>query len=220
MPQSSDPQPKPTIQPQTPAQPVVGRKLTALVGASAAALLLSQIPLSESSRKVVTQVTADKQVVIVKQDPFKYMAPYLDIAGVRTACDGLTGAAIPKHGVLAPSQCQTLLEAALDTAAAAVEKCSPIDGNKYPAQVYAYVDFAYNLGGGAWCQSSARRAVLSGNLTASCDLLLLYNKARVHGRLVPVADLTRRRHRERAYCQTGLVPGATQANLAVRLRGT
>lgn len=208
------------IEPLPPQQPVVvGKRLKAVTGLGAAALLLYLVPLMESNRHVQIQVDKANELIITHQDPYKYSRAYLDITGVPTACDGLTGPTIRKGSVVAPSQCQAMLEAALQTAAVAVEKCSPIDGTAHPYQLTAYVDFAYNLGGGAWCKSHASRAVKAGMLAASCDLLLPYDKARVHGRLVPVADLTRRRHREMEYCETGLIPDATPANLPARLRG-
>jgi hypothetical protein len=50
-----------------------------------------------------------------------------------------------------------------------------------------------------------------------CDWLLPWNKSRVKGRLVPLRGLTLRRHREREYCITGIVPAATAGNLKHRL---
>ena len=205
---------------QTAQQPktATGGKLTATVGATAAAMLLSMVPLMESGRKVVTQATPDHQVVIVSQQPIKYTHAYIDIAGVATVCDGLT------HGVTrlttkSPQQCMDMLDAQLNVDAVAVQSCTPLEKTRWGYQLAAFVDFAYNLGDRAWCHSSAAKRVRAGDVAGACDLLLRYNKARVHGRLVPVADLTRRRKREREYCRTGLFPGSTPTNLAARLKG-
>lgn len=192
--------------------------LTALIGPVAAALLLSTIPHSESGRNVQTTVTKQGTVEIVHADPQRYLRAYLDIAGVRTACDGLTGPDIGNR-TFTEAECQTLLEQRLVEHAMHVEKCTPIDGNKYPYQTVAFIDFSYNLGWGAWCKSGAAKQVRLGNLTAACPGLLPYNKARVHGRLVPVEGLTKRRKREWEYCRTNLTPGATAANLPARLKG-
>lgn len=176
------------------------------------------IPAEESGRRVITEITAARQVVIVKQDPIKYTHAYTDIAGVSTVCDGLTRG-VTRRTVMTPQQCDDVMEAELAATATKVQACTPLDSAKYGYQLIAYVDFSYNLGTGAWCNSAAAHKVRIGSVVASCDLLLRYNKARVHGRLVPVADLTRRRKREQAYCQTGLVPGSTAGNLAARLKG-
>lgn len=193
-------------------------KLTAVVGPVAAAALLSIVPLMESGRKVVTQITPTKQVVIVRQDPQRYTRAYRDMANVITICDGLT------HGVtmrttMSEQQCEAALEVVLAQEAEQLQRCTPLDKNKYGYQLAAFIDFVHNLGAGAWCKSSAAARVRAGRIAEACDLLTLYDKVRVHGRLVTVPYQLRRRLRERAYCQTGLVPGSTPANLPARLKG-
>ncbi|PJE29977.1 hypothetical protein CVM39_08810 [Pseudooceanicola antarcticus] len=60
------------------------------------------------------------------------------------------------------------------------------------------------MGAGAFCGSSMSRRALAGDLAGACDALLMWNKARMKGRLQPVRGLTRRREAERDLCLQGL----------------
>lgn len=193
-------------------------KLTATVGATACAALLSIVPLMESGRHVDTVITSQHDVVITHQDPIRYTRAYQDTGGVWTICDGVADG-VTRATTMSQQQCTSALLVELNDKAVAVQKCTPLDKSRYGYQLVAYVDFAYNLGPRKWCRSSAAKAARRGDLLGSCTRLLLYNKGRVNRRLVVIPGLDVRRRREQAYCQTGLTPSATPQNLAERLKG-
>ncbi|NBQ13096.1 MAG: lysozyme [Proteobacteria bacterium] len=132
----------------------------------------------------------------------QYLKTYLDIAGIPTACDGLTKG-IQRGQTSTPAQCTSMLEAALVEHAAGVMRCSPglaLDKPHRDNVRAAAVSMAYNIGVGAWCGSTARKLVDAGKIRAACDAFLPWDKARVGGVLRPVKGLTARRQRERALC--------------------
>lgn len=195
--------------------------LAAVIGIAAAGMLLTLVPKEESGRTVNVSIADDGSATVRQVAGKQYLTAYLDIAGVRTACDGLTryqGKPIAKGQRFTEAQCASMLEAELVTHATAVMKCTPFDKERQPFQIVAAVSFAYNVGAGGWCGSTAAKRAKAGNIAGMCDALLPWNKARVGGVLRPVTGLTRRRQRERQYCLTGTAPSFTPANLAARLR--
>jgi lysozyme len=75
-----------------------------------------------------------------------------------------------------------------------IKKCIkvPISQNEFDA----YVDFAYNVGPGAFCHSTLVRLLNAGQYTNACKELLHWN--RFHGRVLE--GLVRRRHEEYDTC--------------------
>ena len=191
------------------------RKLAAVVGAAAAAMLLTLTPMEESGRTVDVQIAADGSATVTHIAGPQYLRAYLDIVGVATACDGLTyyanGKRVRAGDRFTESQCTKMLEAALVQHAETVMACTPFDKGRDAYQIVAAVSMDYNTGG--WCGSTARKRWAAGNRAGSCDALLWWNKA--GGRAV--TGLTRRRNRERQYCLTNIAPGAAPANLKARL---
>jgi lysozyme len=197
---------------------VKGGSLVAIVGTAAASLLLAIVPLEESGRVVQVNVARDGTATVKHLSGPQYLSAYLDIAGVATACDGLTryqGKPIRMGMRFTEAQCASMLEHELASHGKIVMACSNWDKQRQPYQIFASVSMNYNTGG--WCGSTAAKRVKAGNIAAGCDALLMWNKATVNGRKVAVPGLTKRRHRELEYCITGVVPGATSANLAKRL---
>jgi len=199
--------------------PVVkGGTLASVVGIPAAIMLLSMVPLEESGRIVQVDIARDGAASVSHVSGKQYLTAYLDIAGVATACDGLTrykGKPIKKGMRFTEAQCVSMLEEELAAHGKIVMACSRWDKERQPHQIVASTSMNYNTGG--WCGSTAARRVKAGNIAGGCDALLMWNKATINGRKVAVSGLTRRRHRELEYCITGIVPGATTANLAKRL---
>lgn len=193
--------------------------LAFLLGPVAAGILFYIIPEEESGRKVDVQIAADGTPTIKHVSGRQYLNTYLDIAGIPTACDGLTDRQKIKLGVsFTEAQCALMLEEALVRHAEGMLKCSPgFDPKAHPYQTVGLVSLTYNIGIGGYCRSSIRRNVVAGNLLEACDRILLYNKGRIRGVLQPVRGLTLRRERERQYCLTGLKPGHTVENLKRRL---
>jgi lysozyme len=126
---------------------------------------------------------------------------YRDIAGIATACRGVTGNGIQVGKLYTKAQCDALNEEAAARHVEGVLRCTPrITGY----QLTAASALAYNIGVGAYCGSTAARRFNAGNLRGGCDAFLSWNKARVGKRLVVVQGLVNRRRHERELCLRGL----------------
>ena len=126
---------------------------------------------------------------------------YSDVAGIATACRGVTGNGIQAGRLYTKAQCDALNEEAAVRHVEGVLRCTPrIQGY----QLVAASAFAYNVGVAAYCRSTVAARFNADNLRGGCDALLAWNKARVNGRLVPVRGLTNRREAERSMCLRGL----------------
>lgn len=183
---------------------VKGGTLAAIVGLLSATLLLVETPKEESGRTVHAVVAQDGTATVTHVAGPQYLSAYRDIAGIPTACDGITGG-VKMGQRYSEAQCAALLERELVAHAQGVMRCTPRlaePGRDY--QRVAAVLLAYNIGVGGYCGSSAARRFNAGQWQAGCDAFTLWNKARVNGVLRPVAGLTARRGRERAICLRGL----------------
>lgn len=197
----------PRIEPMAPAPRRAPRPgtLAAVVGGLAAAWLLTDVPKEESGRKVEATVSADGTATVRHVSGPQYLRAYLDIAGVPTACDGITKG-VRMGQTYTEAQCTALLERELVIHAEGVMRCSP--GLRQPGRDWqraAAVSLAYNIGVAGFCGSTARKRFDAGNWRGGCDAFLSWNKARVKGVLRPVKGLTARRERERAICLKGLI---------------
>lgn len=115
-----------------------------------------------------------------------------------TVCYGHTGADVRPGDRRTVAECKALLRSDLAKYAAGVEACIRVP--LPDARWVAFVDFAYNLGVGAACKSTAVKLLNAGRTREACDYLLKYNRAA--GIVFP--GLTRRRERERQFCMEGL----------------
>ncbi|WP_068083140.1 lysozyme [Novosphingobium rosa] len=178
----------------------LGRKtLAAIVGGPTALLLLTQIPAEESGRKVAVTIAPSGQATIKHVSGPQYLRTYLDMVGVATACDGLTGEGIKIGKSFTEAQCSIMLEARLADTASHVMDCTPGLALTLPRRDnarFAAVSLAYNIGWPTYCRSTMRAQLNAGRIGPACDALTLFNKA--GGRVV--AGLVSRRGRERAYC--------------------
>jgi len=180
---------------------VVG--LAAVVGMLSAGMLLVETPKEESGRTVQVVIADDGAATVKHIAGPQYLKPYLDIAGVPTACDGIT-AGVKMGQRYTEAQCGALLERELVNHAQGVMRCTPRlaeAGRDY--QRVAAVLLAYNIGVGGYCGSTVARRFNTGQWKSGCDAFTMWNKARVNGVLRPVAGLTARRIRERAICLRG-----------------
>jgi lysozyme len=187
-----------------PLQPAAKGTLAAIVGAVAASVLFVAIPKEESGRTVQATISTNGAVAIKHVAGPQYLNAYLDLAGVATACDGITkGVRLGQR--YTEAQCTALLERELVAHAERVMACTPA---LYEAgrdnQRAAAVLLAYNIGTGGWCGSTAAKRFNARQWRAGCDAFLAWDKARVNGVLRPVKGLTARRQRERAICLRGL----------------
>lgn len=126
--------------------PIITRKrsLTAVVGATAAATLLSFVPQVEG--------------VILRG--------YKDPIGIVTACAGHTRTAVLGRPYT-KQECAKLLEEDLVVHAEGVLKCSPILKDR-PFQLAAASSFAFNNGVGAYCGSAIARSFNAGDFATGC----------------------------------------------------
>jgi lysozyme len=190
--------------------------LAAVVGAVAAAALLSMTPADESGRKVVVVVDPDGSAVVKHVSGRQYLNAYLDIAGVATACDGITRG-VKLGQSYTEAQCAALLERELVVHAQGVMSCTPsLNAPERTWQRVAAVSHGYQYGVAAWCGSTAKKLIDAGKITAACDEFPKWNKARVGGKLVPVRGLELRGQRRREYCRTDQ-PGYPLGTLQQRL---
>ncbi|NYD91446.1 lysozyme [Sphingomonas melonis] len=177
-----------------------GKKtLAGVIGSvTAAAALFVLVPKEESGRQVKATVNADHSITVEHVAGRQYLAAYLDIVKVPTACDGITKGV--KMGMrFTPARCNELLEEELIAHAEPIIRCVPALKGR-TNQVIAAVSLSYNIGTAGFCRSSIARVWNAGQWRAGCDRFLLFDKA--GGRTV--AGLAARRQRERAICVTGL----------------
>lgn len=196
--------------------------LAAVIGITAATIVFTQIPMDESGRVVEATVLPDGTAMVKHIRGKQYLRAYLDIAGVATACDGLTrdefGEPIRNKQLFTEKQCEVMLEKALVTHAKGMMRCTPsLRGEDKDHLRAAGTINTYNIGVNGWCRSSMHRYMEQGDFVRGCNNLLAWNKARVRGVLQPVRGLTLRRNREREICLTGRVVGKTPENLAERI---
>lgn len=133
--------------------------------------------------------------------------PYLDIAGVRTVCYGETEGVQDRE--YTESECAILLATRLEQDYVdPIRQCTD-SYDTLPLKVQkASISLAYNIGVKAFCGSSARKAFDAGDLDTGCRKILLWNKARVDGKLRVVRGLQNRRIAESDMCLEGLAEAA------------
>lgn len=191
--------------------------LAAIVGVLAATTLYSITPQDESGRTVQVTLAPDGEPTIKHVSGPQYLRAYLDIAGVATACDGITGGVKPGK-VYTEAQCAAMLDKALVEHAQPVMDCSPAlrqPGRDW--QRVAAVSHAYQFGVAGWCTSTARRLIEQGKIAEGCNDLTRWNKARQGGVLQFSNGVQRRSMRRMEYCRTGL-PGYPVETLQARLK--
>ncbi|MBJ9687530.1 lysozyme [Burkholderia vietnamiensis] len=159
------------------------KTLAGVVGAAAAALLLSIVPRFEG------------QVLVAQPDPI----------GIVTACSGDTKD-VKLGQRFTPEECRARLEQRLIEHAEPVLKCTPtLKGHPY--QLAAAVSFAYNVGPRAYCASTTARRFNAGDFRGACRAMNESDSGRPQwvtagGRVLP--GLVKRRADERALCERGL----------------
>lgn len=128
---------------------------------------------------------------------------YLDIAGIPTKCSGdTTDVVVGKY--YSDQECYLSTEKQALKHANDVLRCTPTLREGHDAQLVAASLLAYNIGGPAYCGSSASRLFNSGKFKEACAAFAPWNKARVHGKRVVVKGLVNRRAFEMKLCMQGL----------------
>lgn len=181
------------------------RTLVGVVGITAAAALFVSIPADESGRKVEATIDASTGSATIRHiSGPQYLRAYRDIAGIATACDGITPG-VRMGQTYTPQQCTQMLERELIIHAEGVMACTPgLRQRGRDHQRIAGVSLAYNIGVRGYCGSTVARRFNAGDWRGGCEAILMWDKARVNGQLRQVRGLTVRRQRERAECLRGL----------------
>ena len=128
--------------------------------------------------------------------------PYIDIAGVKTVCAGITGPDVVWGKTYSNRECRNLLEKHIKIHGKYVENAVtyPIA----PETRAALISFSYNVGGSAMSKSTAVRLINRGKVEQGCKALGLWNKATVNGKKVVIKGLVNRRNEEIKLCLSGL----------------
>lgn len=179
---------------------VVIAALLALIGPATTQLLLTEVPKEESGRKVAVTVSPQAgTATITNISGPQYLKVYLDMVGVATACDGLTGEGIKVGKSFTETQCASMLIERLLADGKHVMACTPGLALSIPHRDnvrYAALSLAHNVGWPTYCTSTMRRNINAGDLVSACVNLTLFNRS--GGRVVK--GLADRRKREQAIC--------------------
>ena len=95
------------------------------------------------------------------------LTPYGDVGGTPTVCEGLTQ--VPMR-VYSAEECSVLDSRQRTKELEFVKKTIKVKLTN--AQLAAFADFTYNVGEGAWLNSTARRLVNEGKVIEGCKQLL------------------------------------------------
>ncbi|MBB3955925.1 glycoside hydrolase family protein [Novosphingobium sediminicola] len=189
-----------TGQPKKGGVVVLVAALLALIGPATTQLVLTEIPMEESGRKVAVTVSPQAGTATITNISGKqYLRVYLDMIGVATACDGLTGEGIMVGREFTEGQCAQMLVDRLTADGARVMACTPGLALSIPRRDhvrYAALSLGHHVGWPTYCASTMRRQINAGQIRAACTSLTWFNKA--GGRVVP--GIVARRKREQAIC--------------------
>lgn len=154
------------------------KTLGAVVGATAAALLL----------------------VVVPEHEGEVLTTYIDPVGVATVCYGDTDPAMAVPGATyTRAECLASLERQLIAHAEPVLEAVP-EVVASPEMTAAFVSLAYNIGAEAFRKSTVARRFRSGDYAGACRAIEMWRFA--GGRELP--GLVRRRADERTLCEQGI----------------
>lgn len=134
---------------------------------------------------------------ITKHEGREYQ-PYNDIVGVATVCDGITGPDVIPGKTYTDAECNRLSIKHAEKHGSQLLDCIHV---RITQGMYeALAGWAYNVGTGAACKSTAIRLINQGKYYAGCKDLLRWNRA--GGQVV--RGLTIRRQKESDACIKGI----------------
>lgn len=137
-------------------------------------------------------------VSTIRHDEGREYEPYRDIVGVWTVCDGITGPDVIHGKVYTDQECNALTIKNVEKHGSELLGCIHV---RITQGMYeALAGWAFNVGTGAACKSTAIRLINQGQFYAGCKDLLRWNRA--GGRVV--RGLTLRRERESEACIKGI----------------
>ncbi len=146
---------------------------------------------------------SDVGIALIKRWEGLELESYQDIAGVWTIGYGHTETAGPNQKI-SEREAEELLKRDLEPRERAVGDLTsvPLNQNEFDA----LVSFVYNVGAGAYRNSTARKRLNRGDRIGAAEALTWFNKATVGGVLREVTGLTRRRAAEKALFLTPVNP--------------
>lgn len=147
--------------------------------------------------------TSENGIALIKRWEGLELESYQDIAGVWTIGYGHTETAGPDQKI-SEREAEQLLQRDLEPRERAVGDLTSVSLNQN--EFDALVSFVYNVGIGAYRNSTARQRLNRGDRVGAAEALTWFNKATVGGVLREVTGLTRRRAAERALFLTPTNP--------------
>lgn len=105
--------------------------------------------------------------------------PYYDSAKVLTVCAGITGPAVVSGKTYTPDECTRLETAYVRTMLSHMGRC--VRGEYQFHEIKAWGHFAYNVGNGAFCSSTAARRLNAGERAAACDEMWKWRFVTING---------------------------------------
>lgn len=141
----------------------------------------------------MTRRVNDAALALIRQWEGLRLTAYQDVAGVWTIGYGSTRDVRPGMRI-SETEAVARLRADLAVAEGAVERLVDVDLNDN--QFGALVSFVFNVGQGAFAGSTLLKRLNAGDYEAVPGELAKWNKARVGGKLQPVAGLSNRRAAE------------------------
>ncbi|WP_106418708.1 lysozyme [Salinicola tamaricis] len=139
---------------------------------------------------------------VVKHYEGTELQAYPDPVGIPTICTGHTGAEVALGQTLTPADCEALLAGDLGAAFDAIDRyvAPEINATLPPTRRAALASFIFNVGEGAFRDSTLLARLNAGDTRAACDELARWVYA--GGRRLP--GLVKRRAAERELCLAGL----------------
>lgn len=126
--------------------------------------------------------------------------PYLDSAGVLTDCYGNTKN-VSRQIIRTKAECQELLQGEAGRIATFIARDDQAHSQRISMNALAaMISWTYNVGDGAYRQSTARKYMLAGNYEAMCREMYRWNKITVAGVKITLPGLNNRRAVEVALC--------------------
>lgn len=134
----------------------------------------------------------------IRHDEGREYKPYQDIVGVWTVCDGITGPDVIHGKTYTDQECNALTIKHVEAHGSKLLDCIHV---RITQPMYeALSGWAYNVGVGAACKSTAIRLINAGRYAEGCRDLMRWNRA--GGQVV--RGLTLRREREMNACLNGI----------------
>lgn len=147
---------------------------------------------------VVIALASVGMVGKIRHDEGREYLPYKDIVGVLTVCDGITGPDVIPNKTYTDAECNALTIKHVEKHGSQLLDCIHV---RITQPMYeGLAGWAYNVGVGAACKSTAIRLINAGQYEAGCRHLMNWNKA--GGK--EVRGLTLRREREMKQCLDGI----------------